>query len=112
MTLDQAKALINEGFAFGDVYPEVDRADKDALKEWYVRKNDLPNLVARGIKDREKTEMNGQMIAFVPTNNKAHTSRHQGYTGNICTKCGGMRMVRTGTCERCEDCGESSGGCG
>ncbi len=30
--------------------------------------------------------------------------------GNVCPKCGGM-MIRTGTCETCLQCGESSGGC-
>lgn len=31
-------------------------------------------------------------------------------TSNVCRKCGGM-MIRTGTCETCIQCGESSGGC-
>jgi len=30
--------------------------------------------------------------------------------GTVCKKCGGM-MVRTGTCQTCLSCGESSGGC-
>lgn len=32
-----------------------------------------------------------------------------GFTGNICATCGGSRMVRTGACECCQDCGTSSG---
>jgi hypothetical protein len=32
-------------------------------------------------------------------------------TGNMCDRCGSMRMVRSGACEVCLDCGES-GGCG
>jgi hypothetical protein len=32
-----------------------------------------------------------------------------GYTGNTCTKCGSPRLVRRGTCEYCEACGESNG---
>lgn len=31
--------------------------------------------------------------------------------GDVCHVCGGGRMVRTGTCRTCQDCGES-GGCG
>jgi len=34
-----------------------------------------------------------------------------GFTGNACSECGNMRMVRTGVCETCLDCGSSSGGC-
>ncbi|MFA5173124.1 MAG: vitamin B12-dependent ribonucleotide reductase [Candidatus Paceibacterota bacterium] len=34
----------------------------------------------------------------------------QVFSGTVCKKCGGM-MVRTGTCQTCLECGESSGGC-
>lgn len=34
-----------------------------------------------------------------------------GFTGNMCEACGNFRMVRTGTCETCLDCG-NAGGCG
>lgn len=32
-----------------------------------------------------------------------------GFTGNACHACGGFQMVRSGTCERCLDCGETTG---
>lgn len=32
-----------------------------------------------------------------------------GYTGDVCTRCQGSRMVRNGACLLCLDCGESSG---
>ena len=32
------------------------------------------------------------------------------WTGNCCFLCGGQ-LVRTGTCETCQNCGEMSGGC-
>ena len=32
-----------------------------------------------------------------------------GYTGNACLDCGGFQMVRSGTCERCLDCGATTG---
>jgi hypothetical protein len=34
-----------------------------------------------------------------------------GYTGDICDSCGSARMVRSGTCATCLDCGTASGGC-
>lgn len=37
--------------------------------------------------------------------------RVDGFTGDICQDCGGVRMVRTGTCVTCQDCGSASGGC-
>lgn len=32
-----------------------------------------------------------------------------GYTGSVCPTCQGGRMVRNGNCEKCEDCGTTSG---
>ncbi len=32
-----------------------------------------------------------------------------GFTGNICDVCGGPNMLRDGTCERCQDCGSTTG---
>lgn len=34
----------------------------------------------------------------------------QGFTGDVCL-CGSYRIVRTGTCATCQDCGGTSGGC-
>ena len=36
-------------------------------------------------------------------------ARQQGYTGNFCEDCGGCHMVRNGTCEKCNDCGSTTG---
>lgn len=33
------------------------------------------------------------------------------FTGDLCADCGGLSMVRTGTCLTCQDCGSTSGGC-
>jgi len=37
-------------------------------------------------------------------------SSPQSYTGDVCSFCQGSRMVRSGPCAKCLDCGES-GGC-
>jgi ribonucleoside-diphosphate reductase alpha chain len=39
----------------------------------------------------------------------SNIAKAKGYTGNTCTNCGSVAMVRNGTCERCETCGETSG---
>ena len=39
----------------------------------------------------------------------AQMARAAGYTGNLCDSCGGSKMRRNGTCERCDDCGATSG---
>ncbi len=48
-------------------------------------------------------------MSVVAVNGQA---KAMGYTGSICSRCQGVRMVRVGTCERCDDCGETGGGCG
>ncbi len=42
---------------------------------------------------------------------EAVQARIGAYTGAVCPTCGGGRMVASGTCETCQDCG-STGGCG
>jgi len=39
----------------------------------------------------------------------AKVARERGYTGDVCATCGGCRMVRSGSCQRCEDCASTSG---
>ncbi len=34
-----------------------------------------------------------------------------GFTGDSCDRCGSMNMVRTGSCQTCQDCG-AAGSCG
>ena len=36
-------------------------------------------------------------------------ARSMGYTGDVCSECGSMSMVRNGTCLKCENCGSTSG---
>jgi len=36
-------------------------------------------------------------------------AKEKGYTGDICTECQGMTMVRNGTCLKCMNCGATSG---
>lgn len=41
--------------------------------------------------------------------NAIKEARDKGFTGNSCTACGSMQMVRSGTCEKCNDCGQTTG---
>jgi len=37
------------------------------------------------------------------------TAPLMGFTGNCCSTCGSYQMVRNGTCEKCNDCGSTTG---
>ena len=54
-------------------------------------------------------EMKADTLPATPT--PEPTPIEQGFTGDMCDSCGGVRMVRTGTCATCMDCG-TTGGCG
>ncbi|MGD0968131.1 MAG: LAGLIDADG family homing endonuclease [Candidatus Aquilonibacter sp.] len=38
-----------------------------------------------------------------------NASKAKGYTGNACGECGQLTMVRNGACEKCDNCGATSG---
>ena len=44
-----------------------------------------------------------------PIIEKIKEAKMKGYTGDICTSCGSVTMVRNGTCLKCITCGETSG---
>ena len=39
----------------------------------------------------------------------ARQAKEAGYTGDVCQTCGSARMVRSGACAKCEECGATSG---
>ncbi len=47
--------------------------------------------------------------ALVRQDGGVRRARESGYTGSICPTCQGCRMTRNGSCEKCEDCGTTSG---
>ncbi|MDD4287776.1 MAG: vitamin B12-dependent ribonucleotide reductase [Candidatus Peribacteraceae bacterium] len=44
-----------------------------------------------------------------PVSSHIETARRQGFTGSVCSGCGGVRVKRNGSCEVCLDCGGTSG---
>lgn len=89
MGLDEAKRAVLTGLPFGSVYPMLDEPDRGDFRWWYVREPKLPNLVGRR-----------HLVAPVTVG--------CGYTGNACPSCQSVRMVRRGSCECCNDCGDST----
>lgn len=45
----------------------------------------------------------------IATMEKVKEAKLKGYTGDICTSCGSVTMVRNGTCLKCITCGDTSG---
>ncbi len=64
---------------------------------------------------RTKSEFKPQVISASfsakgnALTNKIKEAREKGYTGDVCTECGSVTMVRNGTCLKCMTCGSTSG---
>lgn len=60
-----------------------------------------------------KVDLKGAETLHAPRQNKMTTkikeAREKGYTGDVCTECGSLTMVRNGTCLKCMTCGSTSG---
>jgi len=89
MTLPEAKAMLDAGAKFGAVYPMLAEPERDgeALKAHFVFGVSEPPARA------------------VPS----AAERGRQFTGEICDNCGGSRVLRTGNCKTCQDCGSNSG---
>jgi hypothetical protein len=133
LPLDDAKALLLNGVRFSEVIDRVSDADQTPLREWYVREPNVPNKAGRAKYDAmngaPKEEPVPELISepiLIPVHDRtlkvrprhagqtpkvsaASAAKSQGYTGNSCIVCQGVRMKRNGSCECCEDCGATTG---
>jgi ribonucleoside-diphosphate reductase alpha chain len=51
----------------------------------------------------------GTATATLSRTEAISASKAKGYTGNACSECGQLTMVRNGACEKCDSCGSTSG---
>jgi ribonucleoside-diphosphate reductase alpha chain len=51
----------------------------------------------------------GTAVATRARTEAVNASKAKGYTGNACSECGQLTMVRNGACEKCDSCGATSG---
>lgn len=80
---------------FGDVFPFVAEADRDALKHAFVYRTQAAQPAPRALPPA--------------TNGGGAVARVQGYEGSPCEQCGAMKVVRNGACLLCRECGATTG---
>ncbi len=51
----------------------------------------------------------GTAVVERPQHAAVNAAKAKGYTGNACSECGQLTMVRNGSCEKCDSCGATSG---
>ncbi len=91
------------------------RADLAALRAVERAQRGTP-VVTRFLEPAEPAELTSirpEPTSNLPPPSPLTTGREQmidrGFTGNFCPDCGSARMIRTGTCETCQDCGANTG---
>ncbi len=57
----------------------------------------------------ETTIVTSAAVATLVRTEAISASKAKGYTGNACSECGQLTMVRNGACEKCDSCGATSG---
>ncbi|MDQ2866482.1 MAG: hypothetical protein M3R51_09680 [Candidatus Eremiobacteraeota bacterium] len=57
---------------------------------------------------RDTRSTSTQTLAM-PKVEAINAAKAKGYTGNACGECGQLTMVRNGACEKCDNCGSTSG---
>jgi ribonucleoside-diphosphate reductase alpha chain len=75
-------------------------------------KDESPHVIVeeRRHERREPSSITPAMgVATVSLTEQVTAARAKGYTGNACTECGQLTMVRNGSCEKCDSCGATSG---
>ena len=69
-----------------------------------------PEITEDGVARSQGESRNVQMTLDVdPEASMRQQAREAGFTGDICTDCGGSQMVRNGTCLKCNSCGATTG---
>ncbi len=56
-----------------------------------------------------QTFVSSAAVATLVRTEAINASKAKGYTGNACSECGQLTMVRNGACEKCDSCGATSG---
>lgn len=126
MTLDDAKTALKNGALFSDVYTSLvltcynDGLAPDAITNAITELRrffcyDLPlqeGFQSSPTAKRWKNQTAAPKALMASSNTpklSRQAAKQQGYEGDPCTTCGGMRVRRNGACLLCEECQTSSG---
>lgn len=96
-------------FVFRDL--AINYLDRDDLA--HVPAPDMPDSLVGSEQDRDEradaTAAEAAAVEAPKPKTREEAARASGYSGNFCPRCNSARMKRTGSCECCEACGETTG---
>jgi len=82
----------------GKGYTELKNNTKLNDEAEKVIENNLPKLIDNNILDEN-----------ISNYDKAKNAISMGYTGEVCKQCGSMKIIKSGSCSVCSDCGSTTG---
>ena len=87
------------------------RADEDYESEEVISEKmiEMDKSDYKGYKTRTELVTKVKPPEAYKMTSKIKEAREKGYTGDVCTECGSITMVRNGTCLKCMTCGATSG---
>ena len=91
----------------GDEFNDLAHVSKEDLDPFSISR---PEITDDGVARTVGENRNVQLTLDVdPESTMRQQAREAGFTGDICTDCGGSQMVRNGTCLKCNSCGATTG---
>tara|TARA_R110000765_G_scaffold425041_2_gene537093 strand:- start:683 stop:1015 length:333 start_codon:yes stop_codon:yes gene_type:complete len=99
--LAQAQRLLFDAESRGanDTYPEM-KAIRELLIPVRVHFNQGTLSTMTAVEQKPMVESKLDIM---------NQAVQQGYTGEFCDQCFGVRMVKSGTCSTCQECGATTG---
>lgn len=92
----------------GTKYVEVENDNTSVVQEVmrFEEKTVKSEPIQIKLEDQLQTKIHSEEESFAE---KIQRARDMGFTGDICTTCGGMNLKRNGSCNVCTDCGTTTG---
>jgi len=114
--IDALSKMDDEEFEEEELIQErlIERKIDEPVKEPTVSIKPVSSDVNPSLGNGVKPSISASVGTSILVNSDSYTekvkqARLRGYTGDICTNCQSLTMVRNGTCLKCQTCGETSG---
>ncbi|CAG1023014.1 partial Vitamin B12-dependent ribonucleotide reductase, partial [Methylococcales bacterium] len=100
-TFDTRRKLHEENFFEPDLTDDGNDSDGNGYSD-----DPLQSYSYKMIAGDSKAKLSESSVSLIQ---KVKKAKEKGYTGDVCSECSSMTMVRNGTCLKCMTCGATSG---
>jgi ribonucleoside-diphosphate reductase alpha chain len=104
---DESKSKVSPGIVKKFIEPEF--VSEEVVSERLVELDKEHANAYNNSLSNVETKIQKKILPVSSMQSKVRQAIEKGYTGDICTECQSMTMVRNGTCLKCMTCGATSG---